>query len=503
MELPFPPASFDLITLNGVFEYIGLWGTDNPKKLQEEFLVRALRMLRPGGYLYVGIETRFAAYGIYGPPRSLRAALTSLMPRWSRTCYCRLRANPFYGSEHVVNRYRTYTYTPLQYRSMVRRAGFETVSVQGVFDGYNRQRVLYDIDNYSGRKAVLERINPPASRMGEMRRIATDNRFAYRTLEEEVVIFAQAKDESTDPVMPWAEVSGGQRSVVQVSLPTKILGIVCDAGAPSEVLEVEKAGNTLAGARLEKSFQLLQRLQTLVDSKSPLEMRWPAPKGVIRISGREFRRYEYVAGQSFSSMLLPPAYDEGRFSALVSRAMSAYTNLFLTIGGTAARQESKADWEALAERLEGTPMGDDIRDDYRAALDAARIHGWTLGAIHGDFTAGNLFLTPQDELVLIDWEHFTDRFPIGADLVRFRNDVISESARLPPDTRQKLELHVHHTLLGALKACGYQAEDFKHLDALYVAHQIASLGGEANAFGPLLDAYRRRRHAPVLMSTGA
>src|SRR5439155_5205385 len=35
--LPFPPESFDLITLNGVFEYIGLWGEGDPRELQERF----------------------------------------------------------------------------------------------------------------------------------------------------------------------------------------------------------------------------------------------------------------------------------------------------------------------------------------------------------------------------------------------------------------------------------------------------------------------------------
>ena len=57
--LPFEPGSFDLITLNGVFEYIGLWGEGDPRRLQQEFLARARALLRPGGYLYIGIETRY------------------------------------------------------------------------------------------------------------------------------------------------------------------------------------------------------------------------------------------------------------------------------------------------------------------------------------------------------------------------------------------------------------------------------------------------------------
>ena len=97
--LPFPAESFDLITLNGVFEYVGLWGQGDPKALQEQFLASTLRLLRPGGYLYVGIETRYASTAFFGNRDHSGLAFTSLMPRRLADLYCRIRSRPFYGSE--------------------------------------------------------------------------------------------------------------------------------------------------------------------------------------------------------------------------------------------------------------------------------------------------------------------------------------------------------------------------------------------------------------------
>ena len=74
---------------------------------------------------------------------------------------------------------------------MFLRAGYSEALIQGVFDGYNRQRVLYDMREHAARKAVLDRVNPAASTAGILRRLCTENRLVYRILEGEVVILAK------------------------------------------------------------------------------------------------------------------------------------------------------------------------------------------------------------------------------------------------------------------------------------------------------------------------
>jgi SAM-dependent methyltransferase/aminoglycoside phosphotransferase (APT) family kinase protein len=497
MELPFPPESFDLITLNGVLEYFGLWGEGDPKQLQEEFLRKSLTLLRPGGYLYVGVETRYAATALLGGRDHSGLPYTSVMPRRLADLYCRLRATPFHGSEHAVRGYRTYTHTPLQYERMVKRAGYDNVSVQGVFEGYNRQRVLYGLDDHAGRKALLERVNPAASLAGSVRRLLTDNRAVYRTLENEVVIFAQkpAPDASA-AALPWAEIAAPQRTVVQVNQNFKTLAVICDQGVPVEILEVEKKGHEDAGRRLQRSFEILGALEQELKEQLPaLPIRWAKPRGTVRISGRVWRRYEYIHGRSLATHLLPRHYDPRVVPQLFTRAIASYVDLCgqLTTHLRGSDGAGADDWQDVEEQLAGLQMGDDIRQDFQLAVRHAMAAGWRLSVIHGDFSAGNLLVTPSGEMVLLDWEHFSSNYPLGADLLRFLQDSIIESDRLKPRTGSAFRRHLTEAVQAALAAYGYGPQDYRHLDALYIGHQVAVLGGESCAYQPLLDAYRARR----------
>jgi SAM-dependent methyltransferase len=493
--LPFPAESFDLITLNGVFEYVGLWGDGDPKALQEQFLASTLRLLRPGGYLYVGIETRYASTAFFGNRDHSGLAFTSLMPRRLADLYCRIRSRPFYGSEHVATGYRTYTYTPSQYGRMFRRAGYDAVYVQGVFDGYNRQRALYEINDFVGRKAVLDRMNPPASMLGSLRRVFTENRATYRTLENEVVVFAQkAAPGVRSRAMPWREFVSPPQTVIQVNQAYKTLAIVYDKGVPLELLEVEKKGQEDARRRLERSFEILKTLQSeLKDDLSSLPMRWPEPRGTTSVAGRVFRRYEYIPGQTLAVRLLPRYYEERGVAQLIERTVSAYVALCSRLSTCLRNSKDETNWTAIREQLEVIEVSDDIRRDFHLAVDAANGGAWRLSLIHGDFTPGNVLVTPANELVLIDWEHFAPGYPIGADLIRFQQDAMLESARLETGTRQRFEDHLRRVINAALKTCGYEPRDSHHLHAFYIAQQIAALGGESRIHQPLLDVYRAQR----------
>jgi SAM-dependent methyltransferase/aminoglycoside phosphotransferase (APT) family kinase protein len=496
-ELPFPPESFDLITLNGVLEYAGLWGAGDPKQLQEELLRKCLRLLRPGGYLYVGIETRYATSAFFGSRDHSGFAFTSLMPRKLADLYCRVRAKPFYGSEHVVRGYRTYTHTPAQYERMVKRAGYDSVYVQGVFDGYNRQRALYSLKDRGGRKALLERVNPAASLAGRLRRLVTDSRALYRTLEDEVVIFAQKPTpDAADQSLPWAQIAAPRRTVVQVNQNFKTLAVVCDAGVPIEMLEVEKKGHEDAGRRLQRSFEILGTLQQqLQPDLVPLPMRWPVPRGTVSICGRAYRRYEYIHGRSLADHLLPRNYDARSVPQLFTRAIASYVALCtrLTTHLRDGADAVAADWQDIEGQLNGVQVSEDIRCDFQLALRHAMSRGWRLSVIHGDFSAGNLLVTPSGELVLLDWEHFSSNYPLGAELLRFLNDSIIESGQLDSRAGPAFRDHLTEAVEAALAGYGYEPEDYRHLDALYIAAQVAALGAEARTYQPLLDAYRARR----------
>jgi len=492
MQIPFPPESFDLITLNGVFEYIGLWGKGDPTLLQEKFLRSALRLLRPGGYLYVGIETRFSMSAILGGRDHSGLSFTSLMPRQVADWYCRFRAQPHYGSERPTLGYRTYTHTPARYARMFREAGFAELTVYGVYDGYNRQRALYEIGDYPGRRVILRKLSPPASFAGRIRRAVENNRLLYRTLEREVVIFARRNDaQNRADDMPWAPEAGGcDGTVAQISLPLKILGIVHRNGVPSEVLEIEKKDQVDAGRRLKASHELLTLLESAPEGDRPPDMRWPQPRGKTDISGRAYWRYEYVEGETLSSLLLPATYSEKRVLPTIERAIDRYVSLCEWMSRFCTGAAPFDVWNDFEKHLEQTQISEDIRSDVRAAVDFARRENWVLTPVHGDFTASNLLVPKNGKLVLIDWEQFMPRFPIGTDLIRFHQDVLMDSDRLPPRKYRRLERFLRETIEAALRKRGYDPEGRNHLRALYLAHQILVRGGEKQVYGPLLKAYR-------------
>ena len=133
-DLPLKEHSVDLIVMNGVLEWVGL--TDlykDPRVAQVKSLEICHRLLKKGGYVYVGIENRFAA-------AYLRAAdhgglrFTNFMPRPVANWYSKL----------VIGMpYRTYTYTKRGYEKLFLEAGFaRQPQTYILYPGYNLPRVI-------------------------------------------------------------------------------------------------------------------------------------------------------------------------------------------------------------------------------------------------------------------------------------------------------------------------------------------------------------------------
>lgn len=132
-DAPFEDGSFDLIVMNGLLEWIG--ATDrfvDPREAQLAALRLCKRLLKKGGYLYIGIENRAALAYIKGRDHSgLR--FTSYMPRFVANWYTIVRKG---------HPYNTYTYNMEGYRTLLRDAGFGTEDFYLVYPGYNAPRIL-------------------------------------------------------------------------------------------------------------------------------------------------------------------------------------------------------------------------------------------------------------------------------------------------------------------------------------------------------------------------
>lgn len=135
-DLPFAPESFDLIVMNGVLEWVSKTPLyKNPRQAQIVALEICRKLLKPGGYLYIGIENRWAASYLRGYDHSgLR--FTSYLPRLVASWYTRLRGK---------GPYDTYTYSRAGYIRLLRQAGFlpEKISFYLPYPGYNLPRVVF------------------------------------------------------------------------------------------------------------------------------------------------------------------------------------------------------------------------------------------------------------------------------------------------------------------------------------------------------------------------
>lgn len=132
-NLPFGKASFDLIVMNGLLEWIGQ--TDlfkNPKEAQIQSLKICKDLLKEGGYLYIGIENRFALAYLNGLDHSgLR--YTSYLPRWLANLYTKIRTG---------QGYKTYTYSKKGYEKLLKESGFDNSDFYLAYPGYNRPRII-------------------------------------------------------------------------------------------------------------------------------------------------------------------------------------------------------------------------------------------------------------------------------------------------------------------------------------------------------------------------
>lgn len=137
-DLPFPKASFDLIVMNGVLEWVGATTRyRDPHEAQLASLHMCRELLKPGGYLYIGIENRWALSYLRAYDHSgLR--FTSYMPRWLARPYTKLRL----GKE-----YATYTYGKRGYEELLQETGFVDTRFYLPYPGYNLPRLMIPYDN--------------------------------------------------------------------------------------------------------------------------------------------------------------------------------------------------------------------------------------------------------------------------------------------------------------------------------------------------------------------
>ena len=136
-RLPFRDASFDLVLLNGVLEWVPSSIPGDPRDVQAAFLKDVVRVLKPDGELYVGIENRFGAAYFRGKREEhTKLRFVSLLPRPLARIYHR----------RVTGReYRSYTYGWPGLRRLLKGAGFGGVNLFLPYPDYREFHKIVDV----------------------------------------------------------------------------------------------------------------------------------------------------------------------------------------------------------------------------------------------------------------------------------------------------------------------------------------------------------------------
>lgn len=140
LTFPFKQNVFDLIVFNGSLEWISLDREEDKKiwDVQVEALSRACDILKPEGQIYVGIENSLGLKYLLGCADDHTGfSLFTFLPE--------MIAEKIYNSQKSFQKLPVKTWSLIEYRQMVAKAGLEEMRIYCCFPDYKLIRRVVDI----------------------------------------------------------------------------------------------------------------------------------------------------------------------------------------------------------------------------------------------------------------------------------------------------------------------------------------------------------------------
>lgn len=154
-NLPFKDNAFNLVIVNGVLEYIPILHAQNPQKMHSKALSEVKRVLKNGGFLYLGIENRYFFSYLLGKMDHSKLRFAAVLPR---------KIANFYSKLLKKRLYKTYIYSYWRLIHLLYDAGFSSMSFYVPFPTY---RIPALVAGILDKKELLDAIKAKQGKLGK------------------------------------------------------------------------------------------------------------------------------------------------------------------------------------------------------------------------------------------------------------------------------------------------------------------------------------------------
>ena len=436
--LPFPSGTFDILTMNGVLEWVAakeyytpvssLRGKNlyvklrnlvkyikdnlvesNPLHVQIRFLKEINRVLKKGGELYIGIENRYSHKHFKGnPDHHSHLLFASLMPRSIANLYTIFKQR---------RPYRTYTYSKKGYSKLLQQASFSNARYYSLLPSYKDINQIIDLQDKNAVDAYAN------SKNGLIKRTVVKH---FLPLICDSFGIVSCKNHATIPwlnafIEHFCRTHGGIRSASISKLVVSKKDVIniflkCDyenekraEDYSSVVIKLPINENALMN--LEKNYTSLSLIQDYPETI--LQSRGIAPKPLLK---GIFEKQAYFSEQFMKGIPLHEIWPS--LSSLKKRMIIEDVQEVICNLGEVTRKEKTIDMPILENLLENkirrilnrvTDIGatkslTNIGKSLRNALEK-RI-SISLVFLKGDFSCKNILIERETGAVsgIIDWD---------------------------------------------------------------------------------------------------
>jgi SAM-dependent methyltransferase len=147
-HLPFAESHFDAVVLNGVLEWVAVNEQGTPRDAQLKYLREVRRIIKPAGFVYIGVENRLSHHYLRGSPEDhVGLRWMALLPR---------RLADLWTKSQIGAPYRTHTYTLYGYRHLLRDAGYDEVRFFYPHSSYRHPSLIIPLDGHVGLRVLFQ-----------------------------------------------------------------------------------------------------------------------------------------------------------------------------------------------------------------------------------------------------------------------------------------------------------------------------------------------------------